>query len=380
MSQKPETKFGKWKLYRYPRRKRELLQAFDSADELLVDTVTNADVESPLLVVNDSFGALAIALHDYRGWTWSDSSVSLAGYAENLRANRLNVGLALAPIPITAEVPAVNTVLIKIPKSQSLLAYQLARMAAVLPAGTRIYASAKSKLMTPAIRALFEQYVNDLDVSLAWRKSRVLTGTLKASASEAIAADTATTTWSVPQFDLELLHQPGVFSRKQLDIGARLLLDHLPRPGARHVIDLGCGNGVLGLAYARRSPASEVTWLDESYLAIQSVQQNITHNLTVQEDESTCRYHAQVDDCMTHQEADSADLVLCNPPFHQEFAITDHIARQMFQDAHRVLREGGELRVVGNRHLGYHQLLKATFNTVTLIGSNPKFVVLSAVK
>ena len=74
------------------------------------------------------------------------------------------------------------------------------------------------------------------------------------------------------------------------------------------------------------------------------------------------------------------DRVLCNPPFHQQQVVSDHIARQMFRDARRVLREGGELWVVGNRHLGYHKTLKRLFGNATLVASNRKFVILRAVR
>jgi len=72
--------------------------------------------------------------------------------------------------------------------------------------------------------------------------------------------------------------------------------------------------------------------------------------------------------------------VLCNPPFHQQHAVTDHLAWQMFRDAKRCLQYGGELRIVGNRHLDYHHKLKKLFGNCTLIASNQKFVVLRAVK
>ena len=50
-------------------------------------------------------------------------------------------------------------------------------------------------------------------------------------------------------------------------------------------------------------------------------------------------------------------VVLCNPPFHQAQAVTDHIAWQMFKQAKDTLKEGGELRIIGNRHLDYHDKL-----------------------
>lgn len=78
--------------------------------------------------------------------------------------------------------------------------------------------------------------------------------------------------------------------------------------------------------------------------------------------------------------ADSVDLVLNNPPFHSHQATTDTTAWRMFTGARRALRPGGELWVIGNRHLGYHLKLRRLFGNSQLVASGPKFVVLKAVK
>lgn len=52
----------------------------------------------------------------------------------------------------------------------------------------------------------------------------------------------------------------------------------------------------------------------------------------------------------------------------------------MFCDAQRVLRQGGDLIVIGNRQLGYHEKLKRVFGNVKLIGQSNKFVVLQSSK
>ncbi|EPJ35110.1 putative Ribosomal RNA large subunit methyltransferase G [Streptomyces afghaniensis 772] len=52
----------------------------------------------------------------------------------------------------------------------------------------------------------------------------------------------------------------------------------------------------------------------------------------------------------------------------------------MFSGARRALRPGGELWVIGNRHLGYHVKLRKLFGNSRLVASDPKFVVLKAVK
>ncbi|MFC9062651.1 class I SAM-dependent methyltransferase, partial [Streptomyces sp. NPDC057074] len=76
----------------------------------------------------------------------------------------------------------------------------------------------------------------------------------------------------------------------------------------------------------------------------------------------------------------SVDLVLNNPPFHSHQATTDATAWRMFTGARRVLRPGGELWVVGNRHLGYHVKLKRLFGNSDLVASDSRFVVLRAVR
>jgi 23S rRNA (guanine1835-N2)-methyltransferase len=74
----------------------------------------------------------------------------------------------------------------------------------------------------------------------------------------------------------------------------------------------------------------------------------------------------------------SADLILCNPPFHQQNTVGDQIANSMFKESRKVLRKGGELWVIGNRHLNYHVNLNRLFGAHSVVASNAKFVILKA--
>lgn len=85
-------------------------------------------------------------------------------------------------------------------------------------------------------------------------------------------------------------------------------------------------------------------------------------------------------DGMSGIEAESVDLVINNPPFHSQRATSDHTAWGMFTGAKRALRPGGELWVIGNRHLGYHLKLRRLFGNCEVLASDPKFVLLRAVK
>lgn len=81
---------------------------------------------------------------------------------------------------------------------------------------------------------------------------------------------------------------------------------------------------------------------------------------------------------MTEIAEGSADLILCNPPFHQQQAVGDEMAKRLFEQSHKALGATGSLMVVGNRHLGYHVKLRSWFEKVEQLSGNPKFVVLKA--
>ena len=87
-----------------------------------------------------------------------------------------------------------------------------------------------------------------------------------------------------------------------------------------------------------------------------------------------------VGDAMSPLPDAGVDLVLNNPPFHTHRATTDIVAWRMFTGARRALRPGGELWVVGNRHLGYHVKLRKIFGNCETVAASPKFVVLRSVR
>ena len=168
-----------------------------------------------------------------------------------------------------------------------------------------------------------------------------------------------------------------MYSREKLDIGARYFIENLPNVEKNsRVIDLGCGNGVIGLSILAQQSSAQIQFFDESYMAITCAEINIKKNFP--DLAAQCQFN--LNDCLTNVESNSVDLILCNPPFHQQTATTDHIAWQMFKDSHRVLKKGGELRIIGNRQLAYHIKLKRIFGNEKLIASNDKFVTQSAIK
>lgn len=363
-------------LARFPTDKRETLLPYDAADELLMEWCLQQ--ESPLeevWVLNDSFGALTCFLHQQslaEITHITDSFLARQASINNLTHNQL-ADERVKYVDCLGQISGQpNLVFVKIPKSLTLLQDQLAKICA-LPSNTQVVIAARLKDLPAKAIKLLKQAFGNVVPEPAKRKSRIMHAQTQGNKIQLPAP----TLWEVPEFNLTLSNHANVFSRRSLDVGARFLLSHLPTtsPNAQ-IADLGCGNGVLALAMASQQPENEYHLFDESFMAIASAQENQQRNLPELED----KFHFHCQHGLTGVADKSLDWVICNPPFHQQQAITDEIAWQMFTQAYRALRPGGKLRIVGNRHLGYHIKLKRIFGGASVLASNAKFVILESEK
>ncbi|WKE64895.1 methyltransferase [Gallaecimonas kandeliae] len=358
-------------LQRYPPQLEDNLQAWDSADEYLLQSLvpSQLDRSRPVLVLGDGFGALSCALSSFKLTSVTDSFVSRKAIEQNLE--RLGLpGVDIVP-PQAPWPQEPQLVLAKIPKQLSLLEYWLAKLKPLLGPDTQVWFAGRDRDIPERAEALLGKYLGPTERLLGWKKARAF---FSHSDGKAPLPMPAPLRWPLEGTAFTLTNHANVFSRQSLDIGARLMLANLPEGRFDRVIDLGCGNGVLALAMANRYPEAHYSLVDESYLAVASAEENMAHNLPQVD------AHCLANDCLSGFPSVSADLVLCNPPFHQQQAVTDHVAWQMMKDAQRVLRPGGELWLVGNRHLGYHLKLKRLFGGCQVVASDRKFVILKAVK
>ncbi|MEU4092869.1 methyltransferase [Streptomyces sp. NPDC026673] len=377
------TPWGALELTRFPADPRETLRAWDAADDYLLRHLaeTGADLTGRITVLGDRWGALATALAAHRPTQITDSHLG----RQATRANLLrNAPQAEVELRTTRDDPParIDVLLVRVPKSLALLEDQLHRLAPALHPGTLVVGTGMvSEIHTSTLR-LFERIVGPTRTSLAVRKARLIFSTPDP------AADRGANPWPLryalpddvgPLSGRTVTNHAGVFCADHLDIGTRFLLQHLPdRKGPDRVIDLGCGNGVVGTAAALANPGSDVLFVDESHQAVASAEATFRDNVG---SAATARFLVgDAADVLTVSPPGSADLVLNNPPFHSHRSVTAATAQRMFQIARTALRPGGELLVVGNRHLGYHVRLKRLFGNCDVVASNPKFVILRAVK
>jgi 16S rRNA (guanine1207-N2)-methyltransferase len=373
---------GTYHLTRFPADPRDRLRAWDAADAYLLRHLAATGVPEGaggVVVLGDRWGALTTALAPHHPVQITDSFLARQATLANLA--RAGVDPAAVRLLTTQDDPpdTVDVLLVRVPKSLALLEDQLHRLAPAVRRNTVVVGAGMVKEIHTSTLRTFERILGPTRTSLAEQKARLIHCTPDPD------LDRGPNPWpyryALPDgigvlSGRRVTNHAGVFCADRLDIGTRFFLRHLPRPRAgRRVVDLGCGNGIVGTAAALAEPGADVLFVDESYQAVASARETYRENAG-----AGGRAEFLVGDGLADTAPASADLVLNNPPFHSHQATTDAPARRMFAQARRALRPGGELWVVGNRHLGHHITLRRLFGNSELVAGDPKFVVLKAVK
>ena len=352
---------GEFELTRYPGRKQDPLQAWCSADMLLLEAAGNG--KRNVLVVNDDHGALAVALSPCGSWT--DSALSVTAGQLNCEQNRRSY----PSVTWSTQAPgdAYEHIFMRVPKLLSYFEYQLATLAATLPANARLYIAGMDKHLSPRTASLIETYFAQVRRHRGKHKARLFTAV---STGQTLHRQRdGERRYHCAELGGELTAGPNVFSGDQLDIGSRFLLQQLGSlDPVETAADLACGNGVLGIAALKQGVAREVLFADESAMAIASAHHNCA---TLVAGANTCFHHG---DGLIGT-GRRFDLILCNPPFHLGHTVDEYAGRRLLGQAAEHLLPGGCLVLVANRHLDYGSGLRRGFRTVEKLAQNNKFIV-----
>lgn len=172
------------------------------------------------------------------------------------------------------------------------------------------------------------------------------------------------------QLESALWTQPGVFSWDRPDPGSLLLLRHLPPLRGRGA-DLGAGIGFLARAALDASPeVSRISLVEIDRRAVECAKKNTGPRA------ETIWADLREADTGLH----GLDFVVTNPPFHDGGIEDRGLGQGFIEQAAHMLRPGGELWLVANKHLPYEGLLGSLFSECRLLAEDGGFKVYRAMR
>jgi 16S rRNA (guanine1207-N2)-methyltransferase len=199
-----------------------------------------------------------------------------------------------------------------------------------------------------------------------------------------------------------VVSKPGVFAWDRIDEGSRLLLEYLPtfwqdsvgksvsksvakaqRSAASAAnaasnltgprgLDLGCGYGLLALSLLQAGCA-DVVATDNNAAALRACDANLQAYLQ--------QHPASAQHCQTLAADCGADLsgkfdvIVCNPPFHQGFAVEQQLTDRFLQITQQLLKKQGRALFVVNSFIPLERKAKTCFAQVTKRLANASYAV-----
>lgn len=133
----------------------------------------------------------------------------------------------------------------------------------------------------------------------------------------------------------------GVFSKKGVDFGSKVLIEAMELSPGSEVLDVGCGYGPIGLSAARMVKNGHVTMVDINSRAIELAKENAQLN-------GITNVSIMESDLFAAVEGRSFDVILTNPPIRAG----KETVHAIFEKAYDHLRDGGALWVVIQKKQG----------------------------
>lgn len=314
----------------------------DVVDQLIRDEAPGA---ARAVAVVDAPGLVDHALslsQDVRVWCddWRD-------------ARTVDPALLVEP----ADLAGVDLALVRLPKALAALDEIAARVQR--SPDLQLVAGGRIKHMNRSMNDTLSRHFAQVSASRGWQKARVL------RASQPLGGDAK---WPQqrhdPHLGLVIAAHGATFGGTKLDRGTRLLLETMQVCGA-DVLDLGCGNGVISAALARaghRVSARDVSWSAVAATRATAAANNVEVDVS---------WGAGLEGYAD----DSFDAVVTNPPFHRGVAKESADTLEMFSEAARVLRPGGDLWCVFNSHLPWQRELQQRLGPTRRVAQDRSFTV-----
>jgi 16S rRNA (guanine1207-N2)-methyltransferase len=163
----------------------------------------------------------------------------------------------------------------------------------------------------------------------------------------------------------------GVFSKKRVDYGSRVLLDSIEINDEKSLLDVGCGYGTLGISLKTVYPHLKVKMVDINERAVALSKKAILVN-HLNDIEVTQSY-------IYENVKDSYDIVISNPPIRAG----KKVVFEILEKAYDHLNEGGFLMIVIQKKQGApsaKKKMEEIFNNCEIVNKDKGYYILKSVK
>lgn len=172
----------------------------------------------------------------------------------------------------------------------------------------------------------------------------------------------------VNNIELTFLTDNGVFSKRGLDFGTRLLLESIPISEIKgDVLDFGCGYGPIGI-YIKKTTSANVDMVDINRRSLKLTEKNALLNKVI-----VNAFESDIYDKVDKK----YDYIISNPPIR----VGKEILYKILFEAKKHLVKGGQLWIVINKNQGAKSVLKDLENEyeAQLITKNKGFYIICSV-
>ncbi len=165
----------------------------------------------------------------------------------------------------------------------------------------------------------------------------------------------------------------GVFSKREVDFGSRLLIETFEfDKGEGKILDVGCGYGPIGLSLAKSFPGSTVHMVDVNQRALDLAKENAKLNQL----ENVKVYGS---DRLLQVEENGFHAILTNPPIRAG----KQIVHDIFEQSYEHLADFGELWIVIQKKQGAPsaiEKLEMLFGQVDIVVKKKGYFIIKAKK
>lgn len=188
------------------------------------------------------------------------------------------------------------------------------------------------------------------------------------------ASETSAWTYTLRGKEFKFVTDTGVFSKKTVDFGSRLLIETLDFsemvPG--NLLDVGCGYGPIGLSLAKEDAERKVEMVDVNERALGLAKQNASNN-------RLANVLIHTSDIYESVEGKDFAAIVSNPPIRAG----KQVVHGVLTGAYDLLKHGGTLTVVIQKKQGAPSAkakMEERFGNAEVIAKDKGYWIIQSVK